>query len=142
VSTRGRLWCSTTTEEVDCTYMQLLTSTRVYLNRLNKPEVRRQSEYDSHRFPPTGSNRRIDSTLRPTTFYLQGNDARLQLVPAPTTTMANGANKMICGTADHRSGKHRSACTISTIATTAGSAAEHTTIEIDCRVCSDHHQTG
>jgi hypothetical protein len=38
---------------------------------------------------PTGANRRIDSTLRPTTFYLQGNDASLQLVPASTTDRAN-----------------------------------------------------
>jgi hypothetical protein len=33
----------------------------------------------------------------------------LQLAPASTTTKANGANKMICGAADHRSGRHRSA---------------------------------
>jgi hypothetical protein len=33
-----------------------------------------------------------DASSRPTTFYLQGNDARLQLVPASTTTKANRAN--------------------------------------------------
>jgi hypothetical protein len=143
--------------EVDCTYMQL-SSPRALFNRGNSTEVRQQPEYDSHRFPPTGATDRCVSR-RPSSynlFNLPGNDARLQLVTASsTTTKANGANKMICGTADHRSGKHRSvlsiagsatmatatpiSTTITNTATTAGSAAEHTTIEIDCRVCSDHH---
>jgi hypothetical protein len=44
--------------------------------------------------------------LRPTTFYLlQGNDARLQLVPASTTAGVNGldSKQNDSGTADRRS---------------------------------------
>jgi hypothetical protein len=65
-----------------------LPSTRVLFNRLNRPEVQRQPEYDSHRFPPTGAPNRPMHLLRPTTN--QGNDARLQLVPASTTAGVNG----------------------------------------------------
>jgi hypothetical protein len=64
-----------------------LPSTRALFNRLIKPEVRRQLEYDSHRFPPTGANRRIASYNHPTR-----QRSRLQLV-ASTTTKANRADK-------------------------------------------------
>jgi hypothetical protein len=98
--------------------------------------------------------------LHPTTFYLQGNDARLQLVPASTTTKANRANKNESAALQTAGVGHLSPLTTNLprpievqreahrmpsedryrdTATTAGSAAEHTTIEIDCRVCSDHH---
>jgi hypothetical protein len=69
---------------------------------------RRCGDSRSIRLPsiPTYRSNPIDASRgdhHPTTFYLQGNDASLQLVPASTTTKANRADKMISGTADHRS---------------------------------------
>jgi hypothetical protein len=45
---------------------------------------------DSHRFPPTGASNRRICVLQP--FIYQATTLVLQLVPASTTTKANGAN--------------------------------------------------
>jgi hypothetical protein len=64
---------------------------------------------DSHRSIPTY---RIQPTHLRASYNLLTTKATmldLQLVPASTTTRVKGLNKTICGTADHRSGKHRRA---------------------------------
>jgi hypothetical protein len=71
-------------QEIDCASLQL-SSTRVYLNRLDTPEVRDDSCLPEQNKP---------THLRPTTFfYLQQNykatTLDLQLVPASTTDKAN-----------------------------------------------------
>jgi hypothetical protein len=85
-----------------------LSSTIALFNRVIRPEVRRRStglQYDSRGTNLDGKpTNRPTHLLRPTTFYLQGNDARLQLVPASTTAGVNGldSKQNESGTADHR----------------------------------------
>jgi hypothetical protein len=74
--------------------LQWVSSTRALFNRLIKPEVRRQLEHDSQRFPPVGAKQ--TNTLRPTTtFYLPGNDARQRHSLASTTDKANRLDRPV-----------------------------------------------
>jgi hypothetical protein len=83
-------------QEVDCGTLQRhsssLSSTRVYLNRHNKPEVQNEScganlrSYDSH--PPEQPTH--CSVLQP--FIYKATTLDLQLVPASTTGKANRHN--------------------------------------------------